>query len=170
MKRVLVGLAMLTSLFVSAQEQSDAPKAISTDSLVTTCGDKNSSGRVTCSIYLQGVYDYYLVTRSSRNEPEYICVNQPAPPREQIVDEFVMWARSKPESGNKPAANEILQFLAGRFPCKNNATTIPSKASAYSNQNTQSNVSLDEAKTKCAELGLKKGTDQFGKCVLRLSQ
>ena len=31
-------------------------------------------------------------------------------------------------------------------------------------------ISLDDSKTKCADLGFKQGTEAFGKCVLKLSK
>lgn len=34
----------------------------------------------------------------------------------------------------------------------------------------QSNTTIDEAKTKCKDLGFKVGSEEFGKCVLRLTK
>jgi hypothetical protein len=37
-------------------------------------------------------------------------------------------------------------------------------------QKSNQNLSIDQSKEKCVELGFKSGTEGFGKCVLQLSK
>lgn len=89
-----------------------------TSDLATFCGISQSQ-HLTCEIYIQGVYDYYLVTKKKGNE--FICVEAPAPSRRKIVDEFTQWALIRPEIAQKSAAESILEYLSERFPCSTNA-------------------------------------------------
>jgi len=34
-----------------------------------------------------------------------------------VVDEFIAWVNANPASGKKPAAETMLKFLEGVFPC-----------------------------------------------------
>ena len=89
---------------------------ISTQELLQDCKGTNGTF-ITCEIYGQAVYDTYLVTRHPKSAPEFICVNQPAPTRKEIIQEYVNWADANSKYANEPAADTILRFLAGRFPC-----------------------------------------------------
>ena len=93
-----------------------AANALTSEELVTFCQGKDATF-VTCEIYGQAVYDTYLVTRHPETAKEYICVKQPAPPRKQIIGEYVAWAIANPTYAQQPAADTILRFLAERFPC-----------------------------------------------------
>ena len=93
-----------------------AANAISTEELVSYCKGKDATF-VTCEIYGQAVYDTYLVTRHPKYAKNHICVQQPAPPRKQVIEEYVAWADANAKYAQHPAADTILRFLAGRFPC-----------------------------------------------------
>ena len=116
MKKVVMGVSMaVLGLGLASAAHADAP-VMSTEELVSYC--KGDSGTfVTCEIYGQAVYDTYLVTRHPKYAKSNICVKQPAPSRKQVIEEYVAWADANPAGAKKPAAETILRFLAGRFPC-----------------------------------------------------
>lgn len=89
---------------------------ISTQELLQDCKGTNGTF-ITCEIYGQAVYDTYLVTRNPKSAPNFICVKQPAPTRKEVIQEYVNWAEANTKYATDPAADTILRFLAGRFPC-----------------------------------------------------
>lgn len=109
-------LMTLTTLALGFSTGSKAANMISTQELLQDCKGTNGTF-ITCEIYGQAVYDTYLVTRHPKSAPEFICVNQPAPTRKEIIQEYINWADANTKYANEPAADTILRFLAGRFPC-----------------------------------------------------
>lgn len=117
-KTIGIALAAAATLGVAASAQ--ASQAMSTEELVSYCsGDKGTF--VTCEIYGQAVYDTYLVYSQHKKSPKFICVNQPAPPRKDVIQEYVTWANANPKYAKAPAADTILRFLGNKFPCGNPA-------------------------------------------------
>lgn len=113
-KTIGIALAAVATLGVAASAQ--ASQAMSTEELVSYCsGDKGTF--VTCEIYGQAVYDTYLVYSQHKKSPKFICVNQPAPPRKDVIQEYVTWANANPKYAKAPAADTILRFLGNKFPC-----------------------------------------------------
>ena len=108
---------MLTTLMLGMATSMQVANATTTDELLQYC-KTDSTTNVTCQIYGQAVYDTYLATRNPKTAPSKICVKQPAPTRIQIVDEYIAWANADPANGPKPAAETMLRFLEGVFPCK----------------------------------------------------
>ena len=109
-------LMVLTSLALGLSTGAQAENMISTQELLQDC--KGTDGTfITCEIYGQAVYDTYLVTRNPKTAPAFICVKQPAPTRKEVIQEYVKWAETNTKYANDPAADTILRFLAGKFPC-----------------------------------------------------
>ena len=109
----LISVAVLALSFAFTAH---AANAISTQELIKDCKGKDGTF-ITCEIYGQAVYDTYLVTRNPKTAPDFICVQQPAPTRKEVIQEYVQWSDANPKYANDPAADTILRFLAGRFPC-----------------------------------------------------
>jgi hypothetical protein len=112
MKKFLIAATLAFGMAASMQ----AANATTTDELLQYCKGEGSTN-VTCQIYGQAVYDTYLATRNPKTAPSKICVKQPAPSRIQVVDEYIAWANANPSNGPKPAAETMLKFLEGVFPC-----------------------------------------------------
>lgn len=110
-----IAAAMTLGLSVGAH----AENAMSTSELLSYCKGDDSSF-VTCEIYGQAVYDTYVVYKQHKKGPKFICVNQPAPTRKEVIQEYVAWADANPAYADQPAADTILRFLGGRFPCGKN--------------------------------------------------
>ena len=91
-------------------------KAMSTEDLLTYCSGA-ATDFVTCEIYGQAVYDTYLVYSQHKKSPQFICVKQPAPTRKEVIQEYVSWAKANTKYAQDAAADSILRFLGGRFPC-----------------------------------------------------
>lgn len=120
-KTILIASAALMSAaaFAAAPVQQPTHRVASTGEMVQLCKDKaNAQTQAYCNGFGQGVYDSYLVTRHPKFAPSNICVTQPAPQRQLVLDEYVAWADAKPQLKEMPAAESALRFLAERFPCK----------------------------------------------------
>lgn len=169
----IIGVCGLCCSPVTAQQSGEiVQRAISSRELVSYCGDKsNTAGQTTCNIFIQGVYDGYLVLRTPQ-EPEYICVKQPAPPRQKVVDDFLGWISVHSAYANKPAAEAMLRFLSEYFPCPKLSPKNDTAPQFIKNPNIQDVpiLNLDDAKQKCQTIGFKAGTEAYGKCVLQLSR
>ncbi len=109
-------LMVMTSAILGFSSASQAANMFSTQELLQDCKGANGTF-ITCEIYGQAVYDTYLVTRNPKSAPEFICVKQPAPTRKEVIQEFVKWADANTKYAGEPAADTILRFLAGKFPC-----------------------------------------------------
>lgn len=116
MKKLIIAASMAT-MALGLSTGAQAANAISTEELMSYCKSSDSSSFVTCEIYGQAVYDTYLVTRHPKYAPNTICVKQPAQPRKEVIQEYVAWSDANPKFANAPAAETILRFLAGKYPC-----------------------------------------------------
>lgn len=114
-KLLLTTTAAILSFGFLAHAQAQT-SAMSTADLLSYCKSKDN-GIVTCEIYGQAVYDTYLVYSQHRKSPKFICVNQPAPSRKEVIQEYVTWADANPKYAQDAAADSVLRFLGGRFPC-----------------------------------------------------
>lgn len=119
MNKIIVLLAASLSLFGVAQAQDRFP-VLSTQELVNTCRiNANQESHGFCTGYVSAIYDTYLTTRPVRHMGPFICVKQPAPARDQVIEDFVKFSLAIPEVADKPAAGTFLSFLAMKFPCEN---------------------------------------------------
>ena len=116
---LMAGAALISvSAFAAAPVAQPPQRVTSTGEMVQLCKDKaNAQLQAYCNGFGQGVYDSYLVTRHPKAAPSKICVKQPAPHRQQVLDEYVAWAEANPQTKDMPAAESALRFLAERFPC-----------------------------------------------------
>ena len=116
MKKILFLSALsLVSLSAPVIAQN---KALSIAELVKFCQLPGSTEhRSFCVGYSTAIYDTYLVTRHPTNAKPFICLNQPAPPVDSVIADYVNWAKQNQQYMNTPAADSALRYLAGRFPC-----------------------------------------------------
>ena len=119
-QKIMIALVVLGSgLFSQGQVQAEEKIRVpSMQELTTTCKTPASEeSRSYCIGYVTAVYDTYLVTRHPRMAKPFICVQQPAPTRDQVIKELMMWSDQHPEYANEPASGSVLRFFAQRFPC-----------------------------------------------------
>lgn len=120
MKKILLAI-IATTLSIGFTTATRAENiAMSTEELLTYCKGSDDSF-VTCEIYGQAVYDTYLVFSQHNKAPKFICIVQPAPSRKEVIKEYVSWADANQKYAKDPAADSILRFLGGRFPCETSA-------------------------------------------------
>ena len=70
-----------------------------------------------CVGYFSGTYETYLVTRHPEVSKPFICPKGQAPKRDELIAEFTQWSDSHAAYQSGPAADNVLRFLAGRYPC-----------------------------------------------------
>ena len=117
MKKFLVVLAALAA-FAGVAHAQEPIKVTSTQELANTCKlPASPESRSFCIGFTTAVYETYLATRHPQRAKPFICVKQPAPARDEVIGDFVKFAQSTPQVGDKPAAGVLLGFLATRFPC-----------------------------------------------------
>lgn len=117
MKKVLAALITISAFSGLAQAQ-EKVQVLSTQELVNACKlPASPDSRSFCIGYTTAIYDTYLATRHPQRAKPFICVKQPAPPRDEVIDDFVQFAQANPQTSDKPASGTVLGFLAMRFPC-----------------------------------------------------
>ena len=117
MKKVLFLLAALGAFSGIVQAQEKIP-VVSTQELANVCKQPASpESRSFCIGYATAVYETYLATRHPQRAKPYICVKQPAPSRDEVIEEFVKFSQSNQVASDKPAAGVFLGFMSARFPC-----------------------------------------------------
>lgn len=117
MKKLLIALTVCGSFYGIAQADDKIP-VLSTQELVTNCKlPASPESRNFCIGYTTAIYDTYLATRHPQRAKPFICVKQPAPKRDEVISDFLVFANANPALADKPAAGVVLGFLAQRFPC-----------------------------------------------------
>lgn len=117
MKKVIAFLVTLAAFsgLVQAQEKI---QVLSTQELVNACKlPSNPETRSYCIGYTTAIYDTYLATRHPQRAKPFVCVKQPAPPRDEVIAGFVKFVQENPQTADKPASGTVLGYLAMRFPC-----------------------------------------------------
>lgn len=67
-------------------------------------------------------------------------------------------------------SNQKIDETSAQAAFESNTTTIPSAVQSGSTLTNSNTLNLDAAEKKCSELGFKKGTENFGNCVLKLAK
>jgi hypothetical protein len=121
MMKKLIALTALV-LFPAVQAfAEEVPRAdISTEAMVNLCQDKTDMiGQTFCFGFGEGVYQGSLVSRDPKTAPT-VCVPEGGlkDTREQVLAEFLIWARANPQYNKEYAASTVLRYLPIRFPCK----------------------------------------------------
>lgn len=116
-KLVLTLSLAASCLFTNVQAQESIP-VLSTKELVDVCKVSTTGEyRSYCVGYMTSAYDTYLATRNPKHAKPFICVKQPAPPRDEVINGYLKWTQERPALASKPAAGTLLDYLATRFPC-----------------------------------------------------
>jgi hypothetical protein len=68
-----------------------------------------------CHGYLVGAYHYHV--RSTAGQP-IVCMPDPAPSRNEAIQEFIAWANDNPQYLDEEAVDTMLRWLVMRFPCE----------------------------------------------------
>ncbi|MBK6336388.1 MAG: hypothetical protein IPF60_11685 [Betaproteobacteria bacterium] len=120
MRRLLLVFALLASGIAVAADSSTF-QLRNADDLVVACSVPqdhalyaNATGF--CHGLLVGAYSYYNATVSAENR--FICTPTPVPTRAKVMNEFVAWAKSRPQYMNDPPLDALFRYLAETYPCR----------------------------------------------------
>ncbi len=89
------------------------------------------------------------------------------------VPTFVVYGKyvtSPSISGSKEKTFLVIDYLTSNQSSLDGKPKIGNTPSYTTSPNTEIKPGIDDAKVKCASLGFKSGTQEFGKCVLQLSK
>lgn len=70
-----------------------------------------------CHGFANGAYQYYLAIARGAPAQRYVCVTDPAPTRDQVIANYLAWARANPTTMSEPAVESLFRHLAQTFPC-----------------------------------------------------
>jgi len=115
-KTFLLAATLVLPILASADSN---VRVLSTQQLVDACRlMEDPEQKAFCIGYFSATYDTYLVTRHPEVSKSFICPSQPAPKRDDVISDFIQWSEKHREFDSQPAADNVLRYLAGRFPCK----------------------------------------------------
>jgi hypothetical protein len=74
-----------------------------------------------CEGYMVGAYQYYQaqIDGSHGKLKHFVCLPNPVPSRDQIVQQFVGWLHANPQYNSEVPVNALFKFAAETWPCKN---------------------------------------------------
>lgn len=119
-KNIFIVLASLAALFSFNQASADAKiPVLSAQELVNYCKlPASPESRSYCIGFVTAIYDTYLATRHPQNAKPFICVQNPAPKRDEVIADYVQFiSKTAPALANDPASGTVLSFLSMKFPC-----------------------------------------------------
>ncbi len=119
MKKLLLatGLSLLAASATFATPANS--EVIATGALASMCKNTaNAAEQNFCHGYSQGVYDMYLASRHPKRNPPFVCFPSPGPSRNDVISAFVGWVENNGQLSKMPAADSMMRFLAGIYPCK----------------------------------------------------
>jgi hypothetical protein len=71
-----------------------------------------------CYGYGVGTFQYYQAYTGNMAESAFVCVPEPTPPRSNIVQWFLAWARDHPQYMNERPVDGFFRFLQDTWPCR----------------------------------------------------
>ncbi len=110
-------------LFMSARAAtSDNFMVRSTADYVALCESSRGSENYVAAIhfcqgYASGAYQYYQSVAQNDPGERFVCPPDPPPNRNQVIADFLAWARAHPERMSDPAVDSIFRYLGERYPC-----------------------------------------------------
>jgi len=93
----------------------------STEDLVAVCStapgaQDYATASAFCHGVLAGAYGYYDVATAAGKR--FVCAPDPAPKRSQVANEFVAWAKARPQYMSAHAIDTLFRFAAEKYPCR----------------------------------------------------
>jgi len=70
-----------------------------------------------CQGYGVGAYHYYQAVIDTQGKKPFVCLPNPTPPRQEILQGFVAWAGSHPEHAQVVPVEALFRYLVEKFPC-----------------------------------------------------
>lgn len=118
MKKQLLAIG-LSLCAMSAASAATETRFVSTEQLAKACGKSASADSQSfCNGYAQGVYDMYVASRHPTKNPPFLCFPKPGPTRASVIEGYVAWAGRNPQYAKTSAADSLMRYVGGVFPCK----------------------------------------------------
>lgn len=118
MKKAIIA-ASLAFLAMGAAQAQNIPSVTTTKTLINACTATTSAAdQAFCHGFGQGVYETYVMSRHPKRSPDFICFKEKRPKRDQVMADFIAWNAKNPQFAEKSAADTLLRYLAGAYPCK----------------------------------------------------
>ena len=70
-----------------------------------------------CQGYGVGAYHYYQATTQVQGVKPFVCLPNPTPPRQEIIQGFVVWAGGHPEYAKDVPVETLFRYLVAKYPC-----------------------------------------------------
>jgi hypothetical protein len=71
-----------------------------------------------CHGFVVGAYHYHLKSTGGPEGSGFVCLPDPAPSRDEVIGEFVVWLGNHPEQKNEDAVDAFFEWATARFPCQ----------------------------------------------------
>jgi hypothetical protein len=119
---MLVALAVLWPAPPARAVTQDAFLLRSGADVVALCSTPADDPLYTAAVHMChgfGAGTYQTIMAMTRHEKiaRVLCPPDPQPSRNEVVQQFVEWAKQNPSSLNEPAVETVGRFLLTRFPC-----------------------------------------------------
>lgn len=119
MKKIILAACLAVGLASGVQAKTSAHQIVTTKAFITACTNSNDAAdKAFCNGFAQGVYDTYVMSRHEKRSPDFICLGDNRPTRQQSVNDFVKWNEQNPQYLERSAADTLLRYLATVYPCK----------------------------------------------------
>jgi Rap1a immunity proteins len=118
--RSTVFLALLALATSAYAVEPDAYRIRNTADLVRVCSAQPSepdqaTAIAFCHGVLAGAYGYYVA--STPVADRFVCPPDPVPTRSKVANDFVAWAKARPQLMEQGAIDTLFRFAAETFPC-----------------------------------------------------
>jgi hypothetical protein len=120
MRGLILAAALITSGTAFAADSSTFQLRDAQD-LVTACSvpadhvlHANATGF--CHGVLTGAYRYYESTVTAENR--FVCPPSPPTTRAKVMNDFVAWAKARPQYMKDPPLDTLFRYLAETYPCR----------------------------------------------------
>jgi hypothetical protein len=70
-----------------------------------------------CQGFASGAYQYYLALAQHQPSTRFVCPPDPAPSRDQVIANYLAWARVNQERMAEPAVESLFRYLGETYPC-----------------------------------------------------
>ena len=120
---MLVAVAVLAVVLPASAVTQDAFLLRSGADVVALCSTPSDDPLYTAAVHMChgfGAGTYQTIMAMTRHEKigRVVCPPEPQPSRNEVVQQFVEWAKQNPSYLTDPAVETVGRFLLTRFPCK----------------------------------------------------
>jgi len=118
--RFLIAIMVALLAATNHAQASDEYRIRNTADLVTVCTKAPSAPDYATAIafchgILLGAYGYY--DASTPAEHRFVCATEPYPKRSKVMQDFVVWAKARPQHMSKHGIDTLFIYLAEAYPC-----------------------------------------------------